>query len=425
MNFSGKEQKPIAFFNFFIWLLAIIFFFFEFFLRVLPATFSQSIITSLNISAQQFALIGSAYYLTYSLMQIPVGILIDQFGTRRLVTLAAATCSIGALWFGYTESFIPAFISRLMIGFGSSFGFVTLVVVTLNWLPKKYFAFFIGCGQFLGAIGPLLAGAPIAILLKDLHNNWRIIFLFIAIFGAILTLLFAIFMRDNPVPNDQPILHKDESFLTNIKILLSVPQIWWIITYAGFNYVALPLLGAFWGTAYLESRGFDKPSAAFMVSMIWVGLAAGSVLFGRFSDATRRRKPSIIICAALGIVGSLFILITTSMNTYYLSFLFFIVGVAGSGQNISFALIAERSPQYLHATAFGINNTAIMAFAALIPPVVTSFMHNISQNKKLTEASFEQGLIVIPVFFAISLLITLFGIRETYCKQQDEIHEIF
>ena len=85
--------------------------------------------------------------------------------------------------------------SRLLIGVGSAFGFISLIVVTLNWIPSRYFAFVIGCAQFLGALGPMFAGAPIAIAMKALNGRWRIIFLAVALVGFILSALIAILCR--------------------------------------------------------------------------------------------------------------------------------------------------------------------------------------------------------------------------------------
>lgn len=420
-----NEEKQFSFYSLFIWILAILFFFYEFFLRVLLATVAKDIIYSLKITAEQFAIIGSAYYLTYSFMQVPVGMLLDRFSARFLITVATALCAFGILWIGFADGFTPAFIGRLMIGLGSSFGFVSLMIVTLNWFPKKYFAFLIGCGQFLGALGPISAGAPIAILLNTVDGNWRLIFVGVALFGTILTIFIGLFLQSKPITADTIVfVDKKDPLGKRLKSLLMRPQIWWVLFYSATIYVTLPLLGAFWGTSYLETKGFARPSAAFIISMVWVGLAIGSPLFGKISDSMKLRKPFIAICAACGIISSLLVLFTPSKNHFYLSFLFFLIGIAGSGQNLSFAIIAELSPNSLRATALGINNTAIMGFAAIIPPFVTSIIQRFTENNEFTELAFEKGLSIIPIFFSIAFVISLFGIKETFCRQQNEIHKI-
>ena len=419
------EAKKFSVYGFFVWILTLLFFFYEFFLRVLPATISKNVIFGLGINIEQFAMIGSAYYITYSFMQIPVGMLLDRFSPRLLITCAVALCSFGALWFGFAQGFISAFIARLFIGLGSSFGFVGVMIMTLNWFPRKYFAFLLGWGQFLGAIGPLLAGGPIALTLEAVHGDWRLIFLGVALFGGVLTLLIALFMRGKPAKSETIVFVDKQSPLgKRLKTLLSRQQIWWILIYAATIYVALPLLGAFWGTAYLETRGFSKPTGAFLISMIWIGLAVGSPLLGKLSDSVKRRTPIIAICAATGLCSSLILLLTHRAEAYLLGALFFLIGVGASGQNLSFAIIAENAPKSLRATALGINNSAMMGFAAIIPPFAASIIQHFTVGVHPTQKAFEYGLSLIPISFAIALIVAIFGIRETFCRQQNEIHRL-
>jgi len=419
-----SKKHRFSIYSFFIWGLAILFFLYEFFLRVFPATISKDIVSGLDISLEQFALISSAYYITYSIMQIPVGILLDRFPFKTVVTMGAALCTLGAVWFAFSHSFLPAFAARLLIGSGSAFGFITLIVVTLNWFPKKNFAFILGCGQLIGASGPLIAGGPVALLL-GLVGDWRIIAFWVAIFGVGLTVLVGMFLEGKPVKDEEiPVIDKKIPLLKRISGLLRITQIWWVLVYAGTIYVALPILGAFWGTAYLEASGFEKPKAAFVISMIWLGLAIGAPLSGRLTDQMRKRKPTICLLAIIGGVSSSLILFGSITNEYYLAALFFLIGVAGTGQNISFALIAENAPKALRATAPAMNNTAIMGAGALLPLVVTLVMRYFSGGNVFSQAAFEKGLTLIPIGFSVALLVGLFAIKETFCRHRSEIHHL-
>lgn len=418
-------SKSKFFLKYFILSLAVLFFIYEFFLRVLPATTSKSIMSSLSMTIEEFAFIGSGYYLTYSIMQIPVGMLLDRFPIRFLITIASAFCCVGVLWFSVAETTQIAFVCRLLIGFGSSFGFVGFMVVVLNWFPKKYFAFIVGCGQFLGALGPLCAGAPIAVALKALNGDWRKLFFIVAIFGLVLTLLIALFLKGKPTNTDNIIfIDRKRKLSTRIKKVLSSGQVWAILSYAAGVYVSLPLLGAFWGTAYLESKGLPKASAALVISMIWVGLAVGSTVFGKTSDSIKRRKPLLLVSPVLGLLGSLSFLFLPIDNIYLLASCFFLVGLGGAGQNLSFACMSENVTQSLKATALGLNNTGMMAVAAVIPPCVTAVIQHFNSGETISPQAFEKGFLVIPLAFFISICIGLFGVKETFCRQRNTIHQI-
>src|SRR4051812_15982795 len=88
-----------------IWLLAGLFFLYEFFIRAFMGSVASPLQTALMLSPAQFSMIASAYYFAYSPMQIPVGLLMDRFGARALLSVGALLCAIGTLIFSYTHHF--------------------------------------------------------------------------------------------------------------------------------------------------------------------------------------------------------------------------------------------------------------------------------------------------------------------------------
>lgn len=420
-------KEKVTFYAIFIWFLAILFFFYEFFIRIVPATISENIIADMGITPEQFSIIGSAYYITYSMMQFPVGILYDRYGVRLFLTFACGICTIGVFGFAFADNFISGVISRLLIGFGSSFGFISLLILALNWFPQRYFAFLAGLGQMLGAVGPLLAGAPVAFLMHLLNNNWRLIFEGIGIFGMILTLLILVFVRTKPKSDQEEVIYlkKETPLSQRLKKLLKIPQVWITMLYAGSIYVTMPLLGAYWGTLYLQVRGYSKASAALMISMIWIGLALGSPIIGRLSDRFHRRKPFLMCTSFLGIITSLLILYLPIENRLILSSLFILIGVSASGQSLSFATITDNVPDELRATAIGANNSLVMLFGAIFPPLVTWIMQEEAGSDAIYRLiDFQIGFLLMPIAFGSAFLIALFGIKETFCRTQGTIHYI-
>ncbi|MGE0199196.1 MAG: MFS transporter, partial [Simkaniaceae bacterium] len=170
-------KKTITLAALFIWFLASLFYLYEFFLRVFISTISDQVMQDFHLTAQKFAIMGAGYYLAYSLMQIPVGILVDRFGARLLLTIAVVLAAIGGGWFACAHSFEIGFISRCFMGFGSSFAYVCLLMLALNWFPKSHFGLMVGLANLLGALGPFLAGGPLSLLLNLFDNNWRLILL--------------------------------------------------------------------------------------------------------------------------------------------------------------------------------------------------------------------------------------------------------
>jgi MFS family permease len=419
-------KKKFSVYGIFIWFIACLYFFYEYFLRVFMGTVAGDVMKDLDIQAEKFALLGSAYYLTYSMMQTPVGILIDKYGVKILLTIACLIANIGVFSLALANNFYTALLGRFLLGFGSSFAFVSLLVIALNWFPREHFGFMTGLTQFLGSIGPVLAGAPLAFALDVFDNNWRLILFYIGIFGITLNFLILFFIKTTPAGKQQQIIFvtPEEPLWSKIKELLKNRQVWITVLFAGCIYSSVPLLGAFWGTSFMQSKGLDRSKAATIVSLMWIGLAIGALTIGKFSDVIKRRKTPLMLYSLLGILSSGLILFWHTHNALSLSIVFFCIGFSAAGQSLSFAVISEHVPRKLHATAIGLNNTFVMFFGFLIPPVASYFIQSATpgQGTIYTESAFEYGLSIMPIMYLIAFFLCLIGVKETFCRQQ---HEIF
>ena len=418
------KQSPLSLLGLFVWFLAALFFLYEFFLRTFAGSLAHQIIPDLHLNVESFAIIGSAYYITYGLMQIPVGILADKFGVKIIMTFAALVCGGATFLFAHATGFYSALISRLLMGFGSSFAFVCLLVIAATWFPKKYFGFFAGASQFIGTMGPILAGGPLIALMTASHRGWRTTLEGVAFAGVILAGLYFVFIKNKPRDGERALIYlqKSEALLRRLKRLLRNKQAWAVALYSGTVYVSMSLLGAIWGTEYLQARGFSQNIAADAVSLAWLGYAIACPLLGALSDIAKRRKPTLIFCALLGIIATSGITYLPIHSRYWYDLLFIMLGVAATGQNVGFAAIAEHVSITTRATAMGLNNGAITLSAAVIPPLVSYFIYMAAGKQvKLTAHDFIIGFTLMPIMFLLSSIISVFFIRETYCKPQKEI----
>lgn len=426
------DRKTQFFLPVFIWGLAALFFLYEFFLRVFVATISDTVISDLDLTAQQFATMGSGYYLIYGIMQLPVGILVERFGARFLLTIATFLAGLGGFWFAFTGGFLSGFLSRCFMGFGSSFAYVCLLVLALNWFPRRHFGLVVGISVFLGALGPMLAGGPLALILKIFHNNWRLVIGVIGLFGFFLAGIIGFFVRNAPPRRRGQIIHLDpykDPLFKRLKAIALNPQVWFIGFYSGFIYVCLPLLGAYWGVNYLQSRGMSKSIAASITSMLWIGLAIGSPLLGKISDLIKRRKLILSACALIGIVVTIFAVYLPINSRPIYAALFFFIGLASSAQTISFAAIAEHVPPKLHPTAIALNNTVCVLSAAILPSFVSYFVGRSAAAQGEIEGQFQlidfqAGFFLMPIFYGVAALFSFFFVRETFCRQQFETVKI-
>lgn len=419
------NENKISILGFSIWLLAALFFLYEFFLRTFVGTVAHQVIPDLHLSAETFALLGTAYYVAYGGMQMPVGILTDIFGVKKILIFALLVCSAATFYFAHSTGFISAFTSRVLMGFGSSFAFVCLLVICVMWFPRKYFAFFAGASQFIGTMGPLLAAGPLVAVLSHTNLSWRTLLSYVASFGVVLAFLIFVIMRPKPRDYESEVVkltHK-EPLLKSLKKLMQNKQAWAVALYSATNYVPIAMLGAIWGTIYLQSRGLSQGQAANLISLSWLGYAIGCPLAGAFSDFCRRRKPTLIFCSVLGVVVTIFITYVPDISTMGYAILFFGLGLAASGQNVGFAAMSEHAEPAVKATALGMNNGAMVLFDASMPPLI-GYCVGLSAHgdmKHLVPHNFFLGFSVLPILFGLSSIFAIFFIKETFCKPQKEM----
>lgn len=412
-----------------IWLLASLFFLYEFFLQVFLSTVSTEIMHDLNLDASSYSILASGYFIFYALMQIPVGILVDRYGARWLLTLAISTTVTGVFGFSFANSFTLAFLSRCLMGLGSSFAYVSLLILALNWFPRKYFALMVGVANFLGAMGPFLAGGPLSLLLSAFNNNWRLILTGIGYLGVCLAVLVGLIVRTSPSKAKHQVIHLDpykKPLKTRLKLLAKNKHAWSVVLCAGFVYVSLPLLGAYWGTSFLQAHGFGRTIAATTVSLLWIGYAIGAPLSGKISDIMHRRKPILILGGALGVVSSILLVYLPTMQLYIYSILFLLIGLASASCSTSFPTISEHVRKDVQGTSIGFNNSVMVFFAAIFPPI-TSYLIEFGIPNDVhhyTVINYQHGLFVMPIFYAFATLIAVFLVKETFCRSQHEVIKV-
>ncbi len=407
----------------FIWAIAACFFLYEFFLRTVLASVQTPVMDSLDLNAETFSILGSCYYLTYGLMQIPVGIIVDRIGVKLTMVFSTAICAGSALLFAAADGFWMGLSARMLMGFGSSFAFITLLVIVREWFPRKYFGFFAGLSQFVGTLGPILAGGPLVALLEDADMTWRTIIAASGVMGFGLTVLSLLFVRGKKPENPDALrlLQPKMALRDQIASLLSNRQAWFVALYSALIYTAIATLGAMWGENVLKAKGLSDRLAGDAASVLWIGYALGCPLAGLASDCLKRRKAVLVFLAILAFLATASLRIFDQGGFLLFGSIFFMIGFAGGAQNVGFAMIVEKVSERLSATSMGLNNGLMLLFDT-VNPIVFGFLVTLTlKNKSATKfdaENFDYALTYIPILCLVAFFLSVFGLKETYCKPQ-------
>lgn len=411
--------------------IAALFLCYEMALQVSPGVMTHDLMRDLLIDATGLGVIQSAYFSSYTMMQIPVGLLFDRFSVRRLMSVAILVCAMGAVFFGMTHSLAFASLGRFFMGFGSAFAFISVLVVASMWFPSRVFALLVGIAQCLAALGAMMGEGPFANAVDA--YGWRAVTKILAAIGFGL-LIFCWWLIKEREPADSLHDHSEKHFnvIASIKAVLGQRQTWWLAVYAFACWAGMTVFPATWGSAYLMERyDFTRSSAAWAVSLIWVGLAVASPIVGWLSDRIGQRTILLQATSVLGLVSTLCLLYVPTVPLPLIYTFLFCFGVAASGQIISFAVVRDINHAQVRATAIGFNNMAVVAGGIVFPYFVGYLLKSGWQGQGQVLAdnltpiysieNYHQALMVIPLCFLLSFISSFFFIKETYCQERSSL----
>ena len=222
-----------------------------------------------------------------------MGLLLDRFGPRRLMTVAALVCAGGCVLFATGGTLAAVTAGRFLIGASAAFSLVGAMAVAGQWFPANRFAILSGGAMAMGMAGGVFGQAPLRLAVEA--SDWRTTMLLLAAGGVALALATVATVRDRWRGSGGM-----ASALAGLGIVVRHPQTW-LIALTGLG-TSAPLLGfaSLWGVPFLETAyALPRTLAASLTSLIFIGWGVGAPLVGWLSDRIGRRKAPLIIGLAL------------------------------------------------------------------------------------------------------------------------------
>lgn len=394
-----------------IWGLAALFYFYEFMLQISPNVMADELQRDFAISAAAVGNLGAFYFYAYGAMQIPVGVLLDRFGPRRLTTTAVGLCAIGCFVFATTQHLLPAQIGRMLIGAGSAFAIISCFKLVANWFPHNRFAMMAGLTVTIGMLGAASGEIILAHMVEAFH--WRPTIIAFGFIGIALMVLIWLIVRDAPTgASTSKSSTKSEPLLKGLKHVVRSKQTWLTAIYAGLMFAPTIVMGAQWGNRFLtHTHDISRVYASTLTSLIYIGWAVGGPFTGFISDYMGRRKPLMIIGTIGALLSGSLLVYEPGLPIFAEGILLFLLGLFSSGFFPAFSLIKEINAPKISATALGFTNMLNTMFGAILQPFVGYML-------KLTNDNYTIALATLPISMLLALVILPF-IKETYCKQVD------
>ncbi|AXX96941.1 MFS transporter [Profundibacter amoris] len=382
------------------WLILTItalFFLFEFVTRIEPSLANSEIAARFQLNNAQFGTLASIFFWIYAPMQLIVGLLLDRFGARRLIPPAILVCAGGVILFATAGNAYIAGIGRFATGLGASFAFVGSLYVVNHWFGAGRFALLSGVVNAVGMLGTAIGAVALTSVIAT--SGWQNVFWATGIAGLVLFVIALLFMRDPP--EHVPASKKTTSFITPVRVAVRDPHIWLIAVIGTLYYMPINVFGGLWGNAELtKDHGLSPVHAETAVSMIFWGLAAGSIAAGWLSDHLGHRKWIIVIGAFLTSISFTAAVYLPTSSVPLLSALLFLSGFLGGGQMLTFSIAKERHTADYSGTIIAFVNMIGIGGALIFQPLVGAIVD-------LNNGDFAWAMLTMPACLLSAALLSL------------------
>ena len=263
-------------------------YFLSYFFRNVNAVIAKDLAREFTLSPADLGLLTSAYFFAFGLALIPVGVLLDRYGPRRVVATLLCITALGAFAFGAADGFGTLALGRALIGLGVSACLMGAIKAFTLWFPLSRLATISGWYIFVGAVGGLAATAPVEAALGAI--SWRVMFYGLAGASLAVAAVIAVGVPEKALPGADATW--GEQF-RGVGEIVRRPLFWRIVLPFVITHGAYQALQGLWlGPWLTDVAGFARESAATLLLVCATAYAIGSVAFGTFADRLAARGHS-------------------------------------------------------------------------------------------------------------------------------------
>jgi MFS family permease len=333
----------------------------SYFFRTINALISGELTADLGIGTAQLGLLTSAYFLTFALAQLPLGVLLDRYGPRRVQSALLLVAAAGAALFGAGHSLTALLVGRALIGVGVAAAFMAGLKAVVLWFPKERVALVNGCFVMIGALGALTATTPAALVLE--WTGWRGLFWLLAAATAANAVLIHLVVPEMPM---RPAVGAPRR--NSLKTIYANPHFWRVAPLSATCIGTAWALQGLWAAPWLaDVEHFDPPHVVRHLFIMGVALCAGALLFGIGADRLRERgvRPQTLLgLAASALIAAQVALITGVRIPS--DAMWAVIAATGGATVLSYATLAEYFPKEIAGQANAALNILHIGGACII-----------------------------------------------------------
>lgn len=285
-------------------------YFLSYLYRAVNAVIAPDLVHDLGLHAGTLGLLTAAYFLTFAAFQLPLGILLDRYGPKRVEAVLLVFAAIGAALFAWADNLQSLILARALIGFGVSACLMASFKAYVMWFPLERLPLVNGFQLAAGGMGALAATAPVEALLG--YTDWRGVFWILAAITAIAAALIFTIVPDKDAGDRHATLK--EAF-GGVGEVFKSPQFWRVAPWTVTSQATFLAVQSLWvGPWFMDVTGDDRHTAALHLFWIAVSMVVGYLSWGLVAE--RLHKIANVRPMRVGCIGmALFLLSQVFITT--------------------------------------------------------------------------------------------------------------
>lgn len=344
------------------------------FYRSANAVIGPDLMTELRLTPDDLGILTGAFFLTFSVSQLPVGIALDRWGPRRTILTTLAVALVGALAFANGRNLFELSVARVILGFGCAALLIGPLVLFSRWFPADRFAQISGILIAVGNLGVIASTAPLAWFSATF--GWRAAFYVTAAITVLLIVMSFFVIRDHPDPQKAK-SGAGESLadaLRGVGTVIRHPAFPYLFVIIFTAYATFITILGLWGGPFLHDvHGLDSAARGNVMIFMAVGAAAGYFIWGPLDRVFNTRK--WLLAAGVGgqVVCLAVIVAIPGLSLLNITILFTLLGILNGCSVMIFAHARSVFPPELVGRSMTTLNIGTMGGAAF-QQIVTGYL---------------------------------------------------
>lgn len=376
-----------------MWMTASIFYAYQYIMRVMPNIMIEDIMQQYQMDAALFGQYSGIYYIGYVLMHLPIGIMLDRIGPKKVMTGCMLLISVGLLPIVLSDHWIYPIMGRFLIGMGSSAAILGVFKIIRISFAENRFSRMLSFSVTIGLLGAIYGGGPVA-QMNDALGYKTVIEIFAGL-GIVLAGITYFIVPEVKPTHEKTIISDIKTVFTNGKFLV-------VCFLAGLLVGPMEGFADVWGAEFLKQEyGFDVVITGYLTSLIYVGMCFGGPILGIITEKTGRYLDSII-GAGVAMLAVFTALVMGWLTVSSMTIGFLLVGVGCFYQVLAIYKASTYVPENVAGLATAVANMIIMSFGYVFHSLI-GLVIDVSVGAGLAQA-FVYGVSVIPITLGIGVI---------------------